>query len=280
MSIRIIIEAPTAPADIIRNGRNPAARKGDRDVKGVILAGGLGTRLTPLTRVTNKHLLPIYERPMIYYPIQTLVDAGVEEILIVTGGESAGDFLKLLGNGSDFGLPHLNYTYQKGHGGIAEALGLAEHFADEDDIVVILGDNIFERGIGDAVSRFESQGGGARIFLKEVPDPHRFGVAEIDGDRIARILEKPRDPPSSFAVTGIYMYDHQVFEIIRTLEPSGRGELEITDVNNAYIDRGAMFYEVLEGWWTDAGTFESLYRAARLVRGRDRPDADAPGESE
>lgn len=237
-------------------------------MKGVILAGGLGTRLAPLTRVTNKHLLPIYDRPMIYYPIQTLVDAGIEQILIVTGGESAGDFLKLLGNGSDFGLPHLNYTYQKGNGGIAEALGLAEHFADDDDIAVILGDNIFETGIGDAVSRFREQDGGARIFLKEVPDPQRFGVPRIDGERIVEILEKPKAPPSSYAVTGIYMYDSRVFEFIRGLEPSDRGEIEITDVNNHYIHAGNMFYEVLEGWWTDAGTFDSLFRASQLVYDR------------
>jgi glucose-1-phosphate thymidylyltransferase len=234
-------------------------------MKGVVLAGGLGTRLLPMTRVTNKHLLPVYDRPMIYYPITTLVDAGIREILIVTGGESAGDFLKLLGNGSDFGLPHLNYTYQQGHGGIAEALGLARHFADDDDIVVILGDNLFEKGIGDAVSRFEAQGAGARIFLKEVPDPHRFGVARVENDRIVEILEKPAAPPSNLAVTGIYMYDRHVFELIDGLEPSARGEMEITDVNNAYIRTGDMHYEVLEGWWTDAGTFESLYRASQLV---------------
>jgi len=235
-------------------------------VKGVVLAGGLGTRLDPLTRVTNKHLLPVYDQPMIHYPITTLVKAGISEILVVTGGESAGDFLKLLGNGSGFGLRHIDYTYQKGHGGIAEALGLARHFADDDDLVVILGDNLFEHGIGSAVSRFEDQGGGARIFLKEVPDPHRFGVTEVDGDRIVRIVEKPADPPSSLAVTGIYMYDATVWDIIDGLSPSERGELEITDVNNAYIERGRMSYEVLDGWWTDAGTFESLYRAGRLAR--------------
>jgi glucose-1-phosphate thymidylyltransferase len=235
-------------------------------VKGVILAGGLGTRLDPLTRVTNKHLLPVFAKPMIYYPIRTLVEAGIQEILIVTGGESAGDFLKLLGNGNEVGLPHLNYTYQKGHGGIAEALGLARHFADDDDIVVILGDNIFEKGIGEAVRRFDEQGGGARVFLKEVPDPHRFGVPRIEGDTIAEIIEKPKDPPSSYAVTGIYMYDRHVFEIIERLEPSARGELEITDVNNHYVRQGSMKYEILEGWWTDAGTFESLFRASGLVR--------------
>jgi len=235
-------------------------------VKGVVLAGGMGTRLDPLTRVTNKHLLPVFDRPMIHYPLLTLIDAGITEILIVTGGESAGDFLKLLGNGSELGLKHINYTYQKGHGGIAEALSLARHFADDDDIVVILGDNIFEHGIGDAVARFGEQGGGARIFLKEVPDPHRFGVPMIEGDRITRILEKPADPPSSYAVTGIYMYDSNVFTFIDSLSPSARGELEITDVNNAYIEKGRMYYETLEGWWTDAGTFESLFHAGHLVR--------------
>jgi glucose-1-phosphate thymidylyltransferase len=235
-------------------------------MKGVILAGGLGSRLDPLTRVTNKHLLPIFDRPMIYYPLQTLVKAGIEQILVVTGGEFAGDFLKLLGNGSEFGLKHLDYTYQKGHGGIAEALGLARHFADGDDLVVILGDNIFADDIGPAVTRFSEQGGGGRIFLKEVSDPQRFGVPVIDGDRITGILEKPADPPSSYAVVGIYMYDQAVFDIIDRQVPSGRGELEITDVNNAYIERGNMHYETLDGWWTDAGTFESLHRAGKLVR--------------
>ena len=235
-------------------------------MKGVILAGGLGTRLDPLTRITNKHLLPIYDRPMIFYPLETLVRAGIREILIVTGGESAGDFLKLLGNGSEFGLKHLNYTYQKGHGGIAEALGLASHFADGDDLAVVLGDNIFEKGIEGAVTRFEKQGGGARIFLKEVEDPTRFGVPEIEGNQIVRILEKPADPPSPYAVTGIYMYDRNVFDFIDGLSPSERGELEITDVNNAYIKAGKMNYEVLDGWWTDAGTFDSLFRASELVR--------------
>lgn len=235
-------------------------------MKGIVLAGGLGTRMDPLTRVTNKHLLPVYDRPMVYYPIRTLVDAGIDEILLVTGGESAGDFLKLLGNGSEFGLAHLNYTYQKGHGGIAEALGLARHFADGDRIVVILGDNIFEQDIRDAVGRFAAQERGARIFLKEVPDPHRFGVPRLDGPRIVEIIEKPESPPSSYAVTGIYMYDERVFDIIEHIVPSGRGELEITDVNNAYIRDGHLYFEVLDGWWTDAGTFESLYRASTLVR--------------
>jgi glucose-1-phosphate thymidylyltransferase len=234
-------------------------------VKGIVLAGGLGTRLSPLTKITNKHLLPVYDKPMIYFPIQTLVDAGIENILIVTGGNHAGDFLRLLGNGMEFGLKHLNYTYQEGEGGIAEALGLAEHFADQDKIVVILGDNLIERGIGEYVRRFQRQEKGAKILLKEVPEPQRFGVAEIAGDRIASIEEKPKNPKSNFAVTGFYMYDHEVFNIIKTLKPSNRGELEITDVNNAYIQQGTMTYEILQGWWTDAGTFESLYHATCLM---------------
>jgi len=234
-------------------------------VKGIILAGGLGSRLAPLTRVTNKHLLPVYSKPMIYYPIECLVKAGITDILVVTGGNSAGDFLKLLRNGADFGLKHINYTYQEGEGGIAEALGLARHFADNEPIVVVLGDNILERTINHAVESFRRQEQGAKILLKRVHDPERFGVAELDGDKVVRIVEKPKTPRSDLAVIGIYMYDSHVFEIIDTLEPSERGELEITDVNNAYIQRGQMTYEILEGWWTDAGTFESLFRASRLV---------------
>jgi len=234
-------------------------------VKGIILAGGLGTRLAPLTRVTNKHLLPVYSKPMIYYPIECLVKAGISDILVVTGGNSAGDFLKLLRNGADFGLQHINYTYQEGEGGIAEALGLARHFADNEPIVVVLGDNILERTINHAVESFRKQKEGAKILLKQVHDPERFGVAELDGDKVVRIVEKPKAPRSDLAVIGIYMYDSHVFEIIDTLEPSERGELEITDVNNAYIQRGQMTYEIVEGWWTDAGTFESLFRASRLV---------------
>lgn len=234
-------------------------------MKGVILAGGLGTRLYPLTRVTNKHLLPIFNKPMIFYPIEALINAGIRDILIVTGGNSAGDFLRLLGNGKDFGLNHLNYTYQEGEGGIAEALGLAEHFADNGKIVVILGDNIIEKNIRKAVQDFEKQESGAKLLLKEVSDPHRFGVAELDGDRIVRIVEKPKQPKSNLAVTGIYMYDRQVFDIVKTLKPSERGELEITDVNNIYIRQGQLTYDVLDGWWTDAGTFESLLRANALV---------------
>lgn len=234
-------------------------------MKGVVLAGGLGTRLWPLTKVTNKHLLPIYNKPMIYYPIETLVRAGITEILIVTGGNNAGDFLRLLGNGKEFGLKDLHYAYQEGEGGIAQALSLAEPFADNDRIVVILGDNIIEDEISFAVEKFRQQEKGAKILLKEVDDPERFGVAELDGDRIIRIEEKPKVPKTRFAVTGIYMYDNQVFDIIRTLKPSARGELEITDVNNVYISRNEMTFEFLKGWWTDAGTFESLFRANCLV---------------
>ena len=237
-------------------------------MKGVVLAGGLGKRLEPLTRITNKHLLPVYDRPMIYYPLQTLVEAGIRQILVVTGGANAGDFLRLLGNGEEFGLKHLDYTYQRGEGGIAEALGLAEHFAGGEPIVVILGDNLVEKSIRPYVERFTAAGGGARILLKEVEDPWRFGVAELSGDRIIGIEEKPKQPKSNYVVTGIYMYDAQVFDIIKTLKPSGRGELEITDVNNAYIQRGQMRYDILDGWWTDAGLPETLYRAATLVRER------------
>ena len=234
-------------------------------MKGIVLAGGLGTRMYPLTKVTNKHLLPIYNRPMIYYPIEMMVGAGIRDILVVTGGKNAGDFLRLLGNGKEFGLNHINYTYQEGEGGIAAALSLAEFFADQNPICVILGDNIVERSIAAYVRNFEKQGSGARILLKEVSDPQRFGVPEIKGGRIVRIEEKPARPASPYAVTGIYMYDPGVFNIIKTLKPSGRGELEITDVNNCYIEQGKMQYDILDGWWTDAGTFESLLRASNLV---------------
>lgn len=234
-------------------------------MKGVILAGGLGTRLFPLTKITNKHLLPVYDRPMIYYPIQTLVNAGIEDIMIVTGGRKSGDFLSLLGNGKDFGLKHLNYTYQEGEGGIAEALGLCEHWAAGEPVAVVLGDNLIERNIKHAVDQFRAQGGGGKILLKEVHDPERFGVATMEGDRVARIVEKPREPESNLAVIGIYMYDARVFEIIKTLKPSDRGELEITDVNNWYIEDGSLTADVLEGWWTDAGTFQSLHHASKLV---------------
>jgi len=234
-------------------------------MKGVVLAGGLGTRLRPLTSVTNKHLLPVYDKPMIYYPIQTLVNAGVRDIMIVTGGSSAGDFLKLLKNGRDFGLKHLHYTYQEGEGGIAAALDLCEDFSDGEPLCVVLGDNIIEGNIGRAVRSYRHQGGGAKILLKKVPDPQRFGVPELDGRRVLRIEEKPDEPKSDYAVIGIYMYDAEVFRIIKTLKPSGRGELEITDVNNAYIGRDEMTWDELEGWWTDAGTFESLLHASNLV---------------
>ncbi|NWF93739.1 MAG: NTP transferase domain-containing protein [Syntrophaceae bacterium] len=234
-------------------------------MKGVILAGGLGTRLYPLTKVTNKHLLPIYDKPMIYYPIQTLINAGIDDILIVTGGNSAGDFLKLLGNGKEFGLKHINYTYQEGEGGIAEALGLAEFFAGGEKICVVLGDNIIEKNIRRAAQAFQEQKEGAKILLKEVPDPERFGVPELKGDRIVSIEEKPKKPKSNYAVIGIYFFDATVFDIVKTLKPSARGELEISDVNNRYIERGQMTWDILEGWWTDAGTFESLLRANQLV---------------
>jgi glucose-1-phosphate thymidylyltransferase len=234
-------------------------------MKGVILAGGLGTRLYPLTRVTNKHLLPVYDRPMIFYPIQTLVNAGITDILLVTGGQNAGDFLRLLGNGKDFGLKHINYTYQEGEGGIADALRLAEHFADGQKICVVLGDNLIETNILAACGKFEKQERGAHIILKEVPDPERFGVPVLENGRIVRIEEKPRQPKSRYAVIGIYMYDATVFDRIRKLQPSGRGEFEITDVNNQYLAEGTLTYSILEGWWTDAGTFESLLRANNLV---------------
>ncbi len=235
-------------------------------MKGVVLAGGLGTRLHPLTKITNKHLLPVYDKPMIYYPIQALVNGGITDIMIVTGGNHSGDFLTLLGNGKEFGLEHLNYTYQEGEGGIAEALGLTEYFVAGEKVCVILGDNIFEKTIRGAVESFRAQERGAKILLKEVPDPERFGVPRLDGDRVVRIEEKPESPPSRYAVTGVYMYDSRVYDIIKTLKPSNRGELEITDVNNAYIEMGELSWDVLDGWWTDAGTFPSLFRASELVR--------------
>jgi len=237
-------------------------------MKGVILAGGLGKRLEPLTRITNKHLLPVYGKPMIYYPIQSLVDAGIKDILIVTGGNHAGEFLRLLGNGSEFGLKAINYTYQKGEGGIAEALGLAEHFADNDKIVVILGDNLIEKSIKQYVADFSKQPKGAKVLLKKVEDPERFGVAEVKGNKILKITEKPKHPRSPYAVTGIYMYDKKVFDIIKTLKPSDRGELEITDVNNEYIKAGEMTFAILDGWWSDCGTHEALLRANNLVAGK------------
>ena len=245
-------------------------------MKGIVLAGGTGSRLFPLTKITNKHLLPIFDKPMIYYPIQTLVEAGIKDILLVTGGRNSGDFLRLLANGKEFGLAHLNYTYQEGEGGIADALALAEHFADGGKICVILGDNIIEGSIREAVEAFDRQERGARILLKEVPDAERFGVAEIQGDRIVGIEEKPPRPKSNYAVIGIYLYDATVFDKVRTLVPSKRGELEITDVNNAYIREGSMTFSHLDGWWTDAGTFDSLLRAANLVAAKSRKTANSP----
>jgi glucose-1-phosphate thymidylyltransferase len=234
-------------------------------MKGVILAGGLGTRMYPLTKITNKHLLPVYDKPMIYYPLQALINAGIEDILIVSGGTYAGDFLRLLGNGHEFGLKHINYTYQEGEGGIAAALRMAEFFAARDKICVMLGDNIIEKNIREAVKKFDRQKAGAKIMIKEVPDPYRFGVPVLEGDKIVKIEEKPKAPKSPYAVTGIYLYDNTVFDIIKSLRPSDRGELEITDVNNVYIGRGQLTWEVLDGWWTDAGTFGSLLKASQLV---------------
>lgn len=234
-------------------------------LKGIILAGGLGSRLFPLTKVTNKHLLPVYDRPMIYYPLALLVDAGIRDILIVTGGNHAGEFLRLLGDGRAFGLTHINYAYQEGEGGIAQALGLARDFADGDRVAVVLGDNLYEKSIRAHVERFRLQESGARVLLKRVQDPQRFGVAELRGRKIVSIEEKPKRPKTDLAVTGVYLYDRTAFDVIRTLKPSGRGELEITDVNNAYIRRGELEYDILDGWWTDCGTFDSLLRASNLV---------------
>jgi len=238
-------------------------------MKGVILAGGLGTRLRPLTEVTNKHLLPVYDRPMIYYPIQSLLTAGITEIMIVTGGDHAGDFLQLLKNGKHLGITRLEYAYQEGEGGIADALKLAEEFADGEKICVVLGDNLIEGNLRKAAGDFFTQPSGAKILLKEVQDPERFGVVRFEGEgadkRVVELIEKPSDPPSNMAVTGFYFYDNDVFDMCRELKPSGRGELEITDVNNRYLERGDLTYETLEGWWTDAGTFDSLLRASKLV---------------
>jgi glucose-1-phosphate thymidylyltransferase len=245
-------------------------------MKGIVLAGGLGTRLYPLTKITNKHLLPVYNRPMIYYPIQTLVDAGISEILIVTGGNNAGDFLRLLGNGKEFGLKHINYTYQEGEGGIADALSLAEYFADGDLVCVILGDNVYEKSVHQSAEDFIRHGHGAKIHLKEVENPQRFGVPVISGERILKIEEKPDVPQSKYAVTGLYMFDSSVFEIIKTLKPSGRGELEITDVNNAFIERNDMTYAIVDGWWSDAGgSSDALLRTNILVASQYEGD---PGE--
>jgi len=234
-------------------------------MKGVILAGGTGSRLFPLTKVTNKHLLPVGQEPMIYHPVRKLTASGVEEILVVTGVEHMGDVVTLLGSGKEFGC-RFTYKVQDEAGGIAQALGLAENFAAGVPVCVILGDNVFEDSIAPFVSAFERQRRGARVVLKRVPDPQRFGVAEVKDGRIVRVVEKPRNPRSDLAVTGIYIYDALVYDLIRTLKPSARGELEITDVNNAYLARGELMFDVIVGWWTDAGTFDSLHRANELVR--------------
>ncbi len=236
-------------------------------MKGLILCGGLGTRLFPLTKITNKHLLPVYGKPMVYYPLATLVEAGIKDIMIVTGGNNAGDFLRLLGNGREFGLKHLNYTFQEKEGGIAEAAGLAQHFVGDDKVAIILGDNILEGSIKGAVDAFENQEKGGKVFLKEVEDPSQYGVAEIEGEKIVGIVEKPEKPESNFAVIGVYLYDNAVFDIIKNLTPSKRGELEITDVNNAYIQKGQMTYEVFKGWWGDAGaSIDALFLANKHIR--------------
>ena len=235
-------------------------------MKGVILAGGLGTRLQPLTKITNKHLLPVYAKPMIYYPLECLVAAGITDIMIVTGGNSAGDFIRLLENGEEFGLSRLHYAYQKGEGGIAEALGLARDFAGADKVCVVLGDNILERTIRGAARAFEKQPEGAKVFLKEVPNPQAYGIAEVEGGRITGIVEKPKQPKTRLAVIGVYMYPPDVFDVIGRLEPSARGELEITDVNNHYVAAGTMTYDVVDGWWADAGeSIDSWLEACRLV---------------
>jgi glucose-1-phosphate thymidylyltransferase len=242
-------------------------------MKGVVLAGGLGTRLRPLTRITNKHLLPVYNKPLIYYPLETLVEAEIRDILLVTGGNNAGDFLRLIGNGEDFGLTRIHYAYQKGEGGIAEALGLAREFVGNEKFVVMLGDNILQNSLGPSMERFERQPQGSRIFLKQVEHPWEYGVAVTEGTKVVRVIEKPKEPPSDLAVIGVYMYPPDVFEIIKTLKPSARGELEITDVNNAYIERGCMEYEILDGWWLDAGeNHESLLRANLVVARREGVD--------
>ncbi len=237
-------------------------------MKGIILAGGNGTRLSPLTRVTNKHLLPIYDKPMIYYPIEVLKKSGITNVMIVSGKGHSGHFLNLLGSGKDFGM-RFAYEVQEEAGGIAQALGLAEDFADNENVAVILGDNVFQDDLSQSVKAFEGSRG-AKVFLKEVHDPNRFGVAEISGGKIVGIEEKPKQPKSNMAVTGIYMYDGRVFDVIKTLKPSGRGELEITDVNNFYVREKSMTYETLKGWWTDAGTFDSLLRANQLVAEKER----------
>jgi glucose-1-phosphate thymidylyltransferase len=239
-------------------------------MKGIVLAGGLGSRLRPLTKITNKHLLPIYDKPMVYYPIEMLVEAGITDIMLVTGGNSAGDFFRLIRNGEDFGLSRMHYAYQAGEGGIAEALGLAREFVGDDRMIVILGDNILQYGIKQAVAAFMEQQSGARILLKEVDHPQEYGIAEIVGGRIHNIIEKPKEPPSNLAVIGVYMYFADVFEIITTLKPSGRNELEITDVNNAYLQRGELMYDLVEGWWLDAGEDHTALLKAGLTVAKHR----------
>ena len=235
-------------------------------MKGVITAGGLGTRLLPMTRVTNKHLLPVYDRPMIFYSIELLVNAGIKDIMIITGGNHPGDFLPLLGNGEEFGLKQLHYTYQKGEGGIAQAISLTREFVGNDSVAVVLGDNIIEKNILAAVNNFKKQERGAKILLKEVDHPEQYGVPSISGDKITKITEKPQKPDSNYAVIGIYLYDNRVFQFIDTLKPSKRGELEITDVNNAYLQEGSMTYDILDGWWADCGeNLYSLHEASTLV---------------
>ncbi len=248
-------------------------------MKGVILAGGTGSRLNPLTKVTNKHLLPVYNKPMIYYPLECLANAGIEEVLLVTGGNNSGDFIRLLGNGREFGFRNLNYTYQEGAGGIAQALALAEHFADGDSICLVLGDNIVEYSIREACRRFRHQGQGAKILLAQVENPKAYGVAEMNGDRVVRIVEKPAQPKSNWAVIGIYFYDAKVFDIVRTLKPSARNELEITDVNNAYIDRGEMTADKITGWWADAGENIDFYLQACITVSQSGANKEPPQNS-
>jgi len=235
-------------------------------MKGIVLAGGNATRLRPLTRVTNKHLLPVYNKPMIFYPLQTLATAGIKDVLLVMGGNNPGDFVRLLGDGKEFGFHEIHYTFQEGAGGIAQALSLAEDFADNEHVAVILGDNILEDDISEAVGGFEKQKEGAKIFIKEVDRPESYGVPTIEGDKITEIIEKPKEPKTNYSVVGVYLYDKNVFNVIKTLKPSDRGELEITDVNNYYIKKGMMTYEILKGWWGDGGeSFDSLLEAQNLA---------------
>ena len=245
-------------------------------MKGIILAGGTGSRLYPLTKVTNKHLLPVGREPMIFHPLRKLTEAGIDEILVVTGVEHMGDVVTLLGSGKDFGC-RFTYKVQDEAGGIAQALGLAENFAGRDLVCVVLGDNLFLDSLRPFVDAFREQGSGARLLLKQVPDPQRYGVAEVDGTRVVRIVEKPKQPKSDLAVVGIYFYDAEVFGVIRTLKPSARGELEITDVNNHYLRAGTLRCDRLTGWWTDAGTFESLHAANELVGARATEKAPGKG---